>query len=53
LFQQSEAFEDGFGSPRKSSRLSIKTDSAKKRVEFQLKNNVEQGKKCLFHHDCL
>ncbi|XP_015371299.1 PREDICTED: ribosomal RNA processing protein 1 homolog [Diuraphis noxia] len=39
---RSEAFEDGFGTPRKSSRLSIKTDSAKKRVEFQLKNNVEQ-----------
>ncbi|XP_008185015.1 ribosomal RNA processing protein 1 homolog [Acyrthosiphon pisum] len=39
---RSEAFEDGCSSPRKSSRLSIKTDSAKKRVEFQLKNNVEQ-----------
>ncbi|XP_022169604.1 ribosomal RNA processing protein 1 homolog [Myzus persicae] len=39
---RSEVFEDSFGSPRKSSRLSIKTDSAKKRVEFQLKNNVEQ-----------
>ncbi|XP_025203155.1 ribosomal RNA processing protein 1 homolog [Melanaphis sacchari] len=39
---RSEAFEDGLGTPRKSSRLSIKTDSAKKRVEFQLKNNVEQ-----------
>ncbi|XP_050534990.1 ribosomal RNA processing protein 1 homolog [Daktulosphaira vitifoliae] len=38
---RSEAF-DGFSTPRKSSRLSIKTDSAKKRVEFQLKNNIEQ-----------
>ncbi|XP_050442283.1 ribosomal RNA processing protein 1 homolog [Adelges cooleyi] len=38
---RSEAF-DGFNTPRKSSRLSIKTDSAKKRVEFQLKNNIEQ-----------
>lgn len=43
MFQRSEVFEDGFDSPRKSSRLSIKTDSAKKRVEFQLKNNVAQG----------
>ncbi|XP_060866484.1 uncharacterized protein LOC132942180 [Metopolophium dirhodum] len=32
---QSEAFEDGFGFLRKSPRLSFKTDSAKKIVEYQ------------------
>ncbi|VVC34106.1 Hypothetical protein CINCED_3A000649 [Cinara cedri] len=40
---RSNAYENDFSSPRKSSRLSIKTDSAKKRVEFKLKNNVAQG----------
>lgn len=43
VFQRNEHFENNFNSPRKSSRLSIKTDSAKKKVEFQLRNNVAQG----------
>lgn len=36
-------FEDCLGTPRKSSRLSIKSDSAKKRVQIQLAKNIEQG----------